>query len=492
VSGSAITKNVIFNLIGLMAPMLAAVFAMPVLISRMGTDKFGILTITWMVLGYFSLFDLGLGRALTQLVSEKLGAGKEHEIPMLVWTSLALMGVLGLVGTLVLAGIAPWLAYKVLKVPEALRDETLGVLYLLSFSIPVVIITLGLRGILEAKQHFFITNAVRLPLGILTFLGPLFVLSFSNSLVAVTSVLIISRLIAFLAYLFFCFYFMPALRSGFKLQRSAVGSLIRFGGWMTISNFISPLMVYLDRLLIGVLISVTAVAYYATPWEVVTKLLLIPGALASVLFPAFSASFAQDIKLTTKLYRRGLKFIFLLLFPATLFVVTFAKDGLMIWLGADFSDNSFRVLQLLAIGTLFNGIASIPFAFIQGIGRPDVTAKFHVMEVLLYLPCAWWMINKYGINGAAFAWMLRVGVDSFVLLYYSNRFLEKEPGQHRQYILSIAMSIVILISALFSLQLTAKIAFFILTVTGFTMLSWFGLMGDDERYYVKNKLGISK
>jgi hypothetical protein len=40
-----------------------------------------------MVLSYFSLFDLGLGRALTQLVAEKLGKESgEEEIPNLAGT----------------------------------------------------------------------------------------------------------------------------------------------------------------------------------------------------------------------------------------------------------------------------------------------------------------------------------------------------------------------------------------------------------------------
>ena len=43
--------------------MMVALATIPALVRRLGTDRFGILTIGWAVLGYFSLFDLGLGRA---------------------------------------------------------------------------------------------------------------------------------------------------------------------------------------------------------------------------------------------------------------------------------------------------------------------------------------------------------------------------------------------------------------------------------------------
>src|SRR5213080_1256170 len=97
-SGRLLARNTIWNLVGSGAPMIVAVFCIPVLIRGLGTDRFGVLTLAWALIGYASLFDLGLGRALTQLVAKKLGAGEEREIPSVAWTSLLLMVVLGIVG----------------------------------------------------------------------------------------------------------------------------------------------------------------------------------------------------------------------------------------------------------------------------------------------------------------------------------------------------------------------------------------------------------
>ncbi len=51
-------------------------------------------------------------------------------------------------------------------------------------------------------------------------------------------------------------------------------------------------MVYLDRFVIGAAIALPAVAYYSAPYEIVTRLWLIPAALAGVLFPAFAERLA--------------------------------------------------------------------------------------------------------------------------------------------------------------------------------------------------------
>jgi O-antigen/teichoic acid export membrane protein len=214
----------------------------------------------------------------------------------------------------------------------------------------------------------------------------------------------------------------PELRERIAWHGTAAGPLLRFGGWMTVSNIVSPLMVTLDRFLIGATVSMTAVAYYATPYEIATKFWVIPGVVVPVMFPAFSAGFAHDRERTASLYRRCVKYIFLVLFPAVVLTVGLARSGLTLWLGADFAQHSFRVLQWLAVGVLLNGLATIPFALVQGAGRPDLTAKLHLVELPLYLLALWWLISVYGVEGAAMAWTARVGVDGVVLFGMAHRF----------------------------------------------------------------------
>src|ERR1700723_226818 len=108
-SGHRLARNTVWNLVGTGAPMVVAFFCIPLLIKGLGTDRFGVLTLVWALIGYATLFDLGLGRALTQLVATKLGSGEDHEVPALVWTSLLMMLLLGVIGALVITLLAPWL-----------------------------------------------------------------------------------------------------------------------------------------------------------------------------------------------------------------------------------------------------------------------------------------------------------------------------------------------------------------------------------------------
>ena len=488
--GGLLARNTVWNLIGQGAPLFVALFAIPVLIRALGTARFGVLTLAWMVVGYFSLFDLGLGRALTKLVAEKLGEGKENEVPALVWTALALMALLGVAGIAVVAALSPWLVHRVLKIPVVLQPETLKAFYLLAVSIPIIISTAGLRGVLEAYQRFDMVNAVRIPLGMFTFLGPLAVLPFSNSLFPVVAVLVAGRLLAWGVHLFLCLRVVPALRYNMKVERAIVRPLLSFGSWMTVSNIVGPLMVYFDRFLIGAMLSITAVAYYATPYEVVTKLWLIPGALVGVLFPAFSTTLVEDRGRAARLFCRGVNYIFLALFPLALMIVTLAHEGLNLWLGAEFSQHSALVLQWLAVGVFVNSLAQIPFALVQGAGRPDITAKLHLAQLPFYFLALWWLINVYGIKGVAIAWTARVAVDTVALFAVARWLLPATAPAIGRIALTFGAALLSLGLGTLTAVLMIKVLFLAVIMIIFVPAAWLLILTDEERVFVRNHLKL--
>lgn len=486
ISDRHLTRNVLWNLLGAAAPLLVAIVAIPVLIDGLGIPRFGVLTITWMVVGYFSLFDLGLGRALTKLVAEKLGKGQDKEVPELIWTALLLMAALGVFGAMVIAILSSWLVSDVLNIPSDLQPETLIAFYLLAASVPIVISSTGLQGILEAHQRFGLINAVRIPLGIFTFLGPVLVLPFSNSLAPVVAVLVIARLLSWFAFVVLCLRAEPALRLSVSIDRKMFKPLISFGGWMTVSNVISPLMVNLDRFLIGAVLTMTAVSYYATPYEVVIRLLIVPGALMGVMFPAFATVLTQDRNRAAVLYSKTIKYIFLLLFPAVLIVVTFANEGLDLWLGSEFADNSTLVLQILAVGVFLNAHANVPFGLVQSAGRPDLTAKLHLVELPFYLLILWWLLNSYGIAGVALAWLLRVIVDTTILFIMANRLVKTVSRFTLKMFFTAGVVLLLLVLGAVIPDLITRELFLLLTLALYTVTTWLFLFSTYERDKIRS------
>lgn len=414
-------RNIGWNLFGQIAPLIAALFSIPLLVRHIGNDRVGLLMIGWMLIGYFSLFDLGLGRALTQGVAARRASGASvASVAVIIKSGLALMLVLGLLAALLMWGGSDYLVDRLLNIKPALHAEARQSLLLLAPAMPLVVLATGLRGVLEGVHAFKLVNLVRTPLGVLTFAAPLLALPFSNSLVPIFAILTLVRLLTLLAFVWACHAALPELANGelarARVSRPALQDLLGFGGWMTVSNLIGPLMVNMDRLLIGSVLSLAAVSFYSTPHEMVMRALVVPGAIAGVCFPVFAAG---DAKASHRLFWQSSKAVAACMALMLLVVWPLAEPLLRLWLNAEFAQNSSQVLRWLALGVAFNGLAHIPFAWVQGIGRSRVTAQFHLLELALYAPLLWFFIHRHGIVGVAYAWALRAMFDCICLFYYA-------------------------------------------------------------------------
>jgi len=490
-SGKRIAQNTIYNLLGYGIPLVFALVLIPFLIKGLGDEKFGILSLAWVIIGYFSFFDFGIGRALTKIIAEKIGTNQTEDIPRIFWTSFFLMLIVSLIGTLVLLFSAPALVYSFFKISENLQTETLNTFYILTLSIPIVTTTAGIRGALEAYQKFGIINIIRTFLGVSSFLVPLLCLIFTNSLFWIVFFLIVIRILVWILYMSQCFKLNAKIKSKLYFKTELIKPIIKLSSWMTISNIIVPLIVYLDRFLIGGLVSAAAITYYATPYEVVTKLLIIPSALTGVLFPTFSASYLNNPDFTRKLSLRAVKYVFFILYPVVLLIITFAGEGLGLWLGEKFSVNSALILQFLAAGILFNSIAYIPYAFLDGIGRPDITAKVQLIELPLYLLAMWVAIKHQGINGAAFVWMLRTIVDALILFFFAKK--QFSTRIEFKFKLSYLLMFLLIVASFFPVLIinnSLKFMLVLITLIVFSYSSWRFLLVKEEKMFLISHIKI--
>ena len=66
-------------------------------------------------------------------------------------------------------------------------------------------------------------------------------------------------------------------------------------------------------------------------------------------------------------------------------------------------------------------MAQAPFALLQGTGRPDLTAKLHLVELPLYVIMLWSLAHTSGIVGVAIAWTVRVVFDAVAMQLMASR-----------------------------------------------------------------------
>lgn len=422
----SLRHNTLWNLAGTGLPLLLGAVTIPYLIKTAGVEAFGVLTLVWALIGYFSLFDFGLGRALTQQVAVARSAGQYAQLPSLVKTGLWFTTATGVMGGLVLAMLAYQLAFHWLKVSVSLQPSTYNSLLIAAIGIPLTTSTTGLRGILEAYEDFRIVNLLRIGLGAANFgLPALSVMLIGNSLAWMVASLVAARAVVWVAHFWLVHQKLPIGWISGKFDKSNLRNLLSFGAWMTVSNVVSPLMVTADRFVISAILGASMVAYYTVPYEALSRVLILPGALTSALFPRLAFFINTDPYQARQLYKKCLLLVTVAMLPICLLLAAGSKWGLALWLGTDFAEKSWLIVCVMVVGVMLNGIAFVPFASIQASGDARSTALLHIYELIFYIPFLFFAIKAYGLVGAAAAWTIRAGVDLIMLLVIEKKKIYK-------------------------------------------------------------------
>lgn len=484
-----VARSALWNIAGRAGPMLVAIVVTPSLFNDLGPSRWGLFTLALSLIGIFGIFDFGIGRALTKLLAENLALGETERAARLTRTGLTLLTLFGVLGAVILAALAHVLTDYGLHVPPAQHDEVLRALYVLCIAVPFVILNAALWGVIAAFQKFREANLVNMPILAFYYIGPLIVLRFVDSLVAVMLVLVVCRIVLTFFYWRICIAEMPSLltvRSDWRCVRQ----LSSLAGWMTVSNVAWPLLTYIDRFVVAAVVSAAAAGYYATPSDLLSRFSLISIAVMGTAFPAMAASFQNHEAHTTALVRRSIVAISAVLFVPTLVVVAFSHELLTLWIGKAFADPAAPVLQWLAVAVIFSAADSVISGFIDSIGRPDVNAKFSIAEIILYVPILLGLLSLFGIEGAALAWTLRVAADLVLRVAVAGRLYPAVRPALARTLTFTAVATLALCLPLFVATPLERLGVMLVSALIFAVGLWIWGITEDERALATTRLRL--
>jgi len=206
-----------------------------------------------------AFLDLGIGRALTRFLAVHDERDPDREATI-VWTALAAIFALGMLGGSLVWAFANPLASSFAHGDASLQRETASAIRVLSVSVPLVVLSSGLRGILEAFCRFDLTNRVSIPISLLNLIVPFALVRFAAQLPLILSLLVFLRLAAVLLFVRAVMEVVPAMRRP-RFSVAGIRPVIAFGGWVTVSNATGPLFAQAERFLLGSSVTLAAVAF---------------------------------------------------------------------------------------------------------------------------------------------------------------------------------------------------------------------------------------
>ena len=442
-----VALNAVWNLAGTLGSVISGLVALPILLHALGPARLGVFALALGLIGFSGLLDLGIGRALTQSVSSALGRGRPREaVAALVWHVLRMLAGFGLPWLAALWLLVPLLVHSLFNLNGDLAAETIFGLRAVALSMPFALVATGAMGSLEGLQEFRRASTRRAMLSVVQFGLPVLAVFWRHDVGWVIAALAASRVVSMGVWLRALHQVLPAPR-GARSEPEDIRHLLRFGGWLSVSNVIGPLMVYADRFYLASLFPPASVAYYSVPYDALLRLTSLPITAVGAMFPALAEAQANPAS-SIQLLRASLFALVALMLPPLLIMMILAKPLLVLWLGQSFALSALPVFQILVLGLFLNGAAQIPYALLQAHGRSDITAKLHLLEMPVFAGLLVWGVSMWGVVGAAIAWTLRVMLDSGLLFAWA---MWHQRSQRR--VLGEGMGLVLLAGAALSLPL---------------------------------------
>ncbi|WP_438727192.1 flippase [Parasphingorhabdus sp. DH2-15] len=412
----SIGRNTAYNFAGSVTPLFLALATIPLYISLIGAERYGALAIAWLILGYFGLFDMGLGRAVAQRIAKLVDSDAQHRATVF-WTAIVVNLALGLIGGVLLFIGAEYFFSEKFLAPPWLKDEVLSALPLLALAVPIATLRGVCAGSLQGREKFLDINIITILATCLFQILPLLTAYLNGpDLFWLVLAAIIARVIGLVS-----FYrrVQTVLLRGMAIRFDGAEwkILLKFGIWVTVVSIIGPLLVVFDRFAIGAMIGAVAVAVYTVPFEIIQRISILPRSVGMALFPKLAQ--LQDEE-GVKLAGRATNVITFIVTPV-IFAALFLFDPfLQIWIGPDIATQVRSVSIILLLAYWINAFAVIPYARLQASGRPHIVTLILLAQLPFYFAALYYAILYFGLVGAASVFSARTAIDYMLLNRFST------------------------------------------------------------------------
>ena len=274
----------------------------------------------------------------------KLHDAPQRERVRVLLTTIALNSGLGLAGGAILFVFGKFLLLHIVSVPDDLKPEIAQSIPWIACLFPLTLVLGVLIGALESRERFLLANVLQTTGSTLSLVAPLV----AAILIGPSLAMVIPAVAAAQgANLLLALSVVHRLEGPFDFaafDRQEAKGLLTYGGWISVSNVVAPLLATADQFLIGSVLGVAAVTHYAVPMNFVSRSLIIPVALVRAFFPRMSSLPGEEAKTLASRAFTPLAYGYAAICaPAIIGAHTFFRY----WMSADFAQVAAPVAEIL-------------------------------------------------------------------------------------------------------------------------------------------------
>jgi O-antigen/teichoic acid export membrane protein len=187
---------------------------------------------------------------------------------------------------------------------------------------------------------------------------------------------------------------------------SAVRRTLRFSTNMAAISVLSVIHSEADKTIISKLMPVGELGYYGVAARITRRASAVTGAISQAAFPALSAQVHRDRAGAVKQYHRLQDLVCFSTIPVFAGVIFSAVPLLELMFSRPIALEMLLPVAFLALGQYMNCSLTIPYVFSLAVGKPEIARRLNLLALLVSLPFTLLLIERYGLAGAGFSWVV--------------------------------------------------------------------------------------
>ena len=193
-----------------------------------------------------------------------------------------------------------------------------------------------------------------------------------------------------------------------KLTKNIPEKLYKFSFRLFLISITTFILMHADKLILSKTIPLEQFSYYSLAATLAAGLTMFITPFFNTLYPRFSFLVASNDTLQlTKLYHNGCKLMATILCSAAAVIILYSDLLIALWTSdINAVAKSSQIVEVLAAGTLLNGLMTIPYALQLSNNWTSLALGMNVIAACILTPLTWYLANKYGPIGAAYSWFL--------------------------------------------------------------------------------------
>lgn len=409
-------RNGLANLMAGALPILVVIFTTPYVVNMLGSEHYGLLTLITAIIGYFAIIDLNFTAGSLKFVSQFHASGEASKRDQTLTAGFLLYLLIGVVGAALIYGLTDGLVIHVFAVPDSEHALAVDTLELGALGFLLGQMQVYLNSVPQALRRYDQSALFESTFGMLAPLANVLVLWLGGGLYEIVLVRIVLSVLNIVALVWLIRRLLPDSRPT-RPTRAVFAPLAHFSGFAYLSRLAQLAYAHGDKLIIGALVSMSALTHYAVPFMLANRVYSLSYRLSNVLLPAASALAAQnDTGRLRELYLYSARYVFFINCVLTTILVTLAHEILYYWIGAELALAGSLILVLIALGNLVDSLTNAPSVVNDGLGHPKITGLFAIGRASLGLVVVFVLVRWLGIEGAAIAQLAVaiVGTVAFV------------------------------------------------------------------------------